>query len=363
MSELAYILARLIRRGTTGADPADREAWIRRHRLEPLVYGVEIDDLLMQPEFLAECRQAYLNMTGRAVTFLRESQRLVEVLHRACIPSVAWRGVVHGEELYGDPGLRYCTDIDVIVEPAHRAAALEVLLADGYTLRNRLIPRWYLHRHHLHWPLISADGAKPVDLHWAVDHPYKNMTLPVDLGAMSRMDGKLQMAVYHAEKECRLSHAGSVSDAIDQVLREGPLLPWIDLVLMVNRATPDELAEAGRQCRERGHGELWSRSMELVRGLGEESVSTFQAAPRAGSLHAASLAGRFAYRFGCRPEVLTDWIDYVLARSCARHWTGRVADHLTRWAKLFRLGFDTVACGIWMAVRKVTFRRDWTVMA
>jgi hypothetical protein len=114
------MLENLIRAGTRDDDATGREAWIRRHRLEPLVYGVEVDSLPFRPDFISECRAAYINMSGRAVRFRSEADRLVNVLSQSGIPSVAWRGVFHGDALYGDPGLRYCTDIDLIVTPEQR---------------------------------------------------------------------------------------------------------------------------------------------------------------------------------------------------------------------------------------------------
>jgi len=363
MTSLPSIIEQLILSGTRDDDESGREAWIRHHRLEPLIYGVELNSMSFRLEFIDECRKAYINMTGRAVLFCSESKRLVEVLAASGLSSIAWRGVIYGDELYGDPGLRYCTDVDLMVAPEHRGKALECLLRDEYQLRNRLIPRWYLHRHHLHWPLINHAGTVPVDLHWAVDHPYKNATMPVDLPSMSHMEGKLQAAVYHAEKECRLFHLHDVSASVARLLQQGPLLPWLDLGLMMARATHEEQATAHRHMDERGHGALWSRAMAIIESFEHPTEVAADRTSISLKRPAFSFAEKFAVRFGCRAEALTDWVDYLSARSMAPRWYQRVLDHGIRWAKVIRLAVDTVVCGGWMAIQKLSHRKKRMGMA
>lgn len=363
MTNLATIMEHLLRIGTRDGDEAGREMWIRHHRLEPLIYGVEIHSPSFRPEFIDECRQAYINMSGRAVRFRAESKRLVDVLAASGISSVAWRGVIYGEELYGDPGLRYCTDVDLMVAPELRGTALDCLLRDGYQLRNRLIPRWYLSRHHLHWPLINPAGTVPVDLHWAVDHPYKNTTMPVDLSAMLRGQGRIQATMYHAEKECRIFHLHDESVSVTHLLQQGPLLPWIDLALMLGRASSDEKAMAKRQMCERGHGALWTRVMAIIDAFEHPTDVVTNRSEVLYNRHVSSVAEKFAIRLGCRTEALTDWVDYLGARSMAPRWYQRVFDHGKRWAKIIRLAVDTIVCGSWMAMQKWTHRKKRMGMA
>jgi len=370
MNQLAHLISSVIRSGVNSEEPVEMENWIRLQRLEPLIYGVEKIDRSFRPEFIEECRQAYFNMAGRAVLFAGESERLVNHLKLNGLPAFAWRGVVYGKEIYGDPALRYCTDIDVMVGPDDREEALDSLLNYGYRLRSSMMPRWFMSRHHLHWPLIRKDGLIPVDLHWAVDHPYRDMNLRESLAELQTESGKLRLAIYHAEKESRLRNSTDEIDFKKRLLQEGPILPWIDLSLLISRMSPTDIEEAVKLIKSHGHDHLWNRTAWVLKNImkldvpfpvdGECDIlhSTSKIAHR---IHGWKIAQSFARRFGCRVEALTDWAEFLFPANKSRSRAADTENILMRFFRIVRLGIDAVICGLWIFIQKMSGRRTRTL--
>jgi hypothetical protein len=62
----------------------------------------------------------------------RELARILRLLGDAGIPVIPLKGLALGESLYGDPALRVCSDIDVLVPMRNAAEAFHLLLSSGY---------------------------------------------------------------------------------------------------------------------------------------------------------------------------------------------------------------------------------------
>jgi hypothetical protein len=361
MSNTAAILDHLLQLASTGVIPF--ETWIRRHRLEPLIYGVELPQWKFDEVFMDECRHAYFNMIGRANLFTRESEKLVELLSSKGIRSYAWRGVIHGQSLYGDPALRYCTDIDLMVAPAAKWEALKVMLDDGYRLRSGVLPKWYLARHHLHWPLISADGKIPVDLHWAVDHPYQQTGLNGIISTMDENDiSRCIICLQHAEKESRFRFCDSTDDMKRKLLDQGPILPWFDVALIAGKLSREQLQEVERRMPQGPWRGMFKRSIWICHEIfgisfGERAISEPSFEGRrdrflTGLLTTGSFMRGVAEKIGCRPEALTDWVDYLDGTSDGLPLWQKVGSKISRTAHVLKLFLDTVICGLWMVILK-----------
>lgn len=66
------------------------------------------------------------------------TQELVSVLTRlgeSGVPVIPLKGIALAESLYGDPALRACADLDILIPPKHLAETLRVLRSSGYTDR------------------------------------------------------------------------------------------------------------------------------------------------------------------------------------------------------------------------------------
>jgi hypothetical protein len=95
------------------------------------------------------------------------SHRVIAVLAEAGIRSIALKGPLLGEEIYGDPGRRPSNDIDLLVSPEQLHAAADVVRELGYG-----VPTDYLYDSGLpllHLVLQHERGElPPVELHWRV---------------------------------------------------------------------------------------------------------------------------------------------------------------------------------------------------
>jgi len=357
MNDVAGITSTLIREVASKRDPARFRQWVRTQRLEPLLYGLELDGVELGEAFLEECRAAYFNMIGRSQLFLHESDRLTQILSSAGIEAVAWRGVIYGRDLYQDPALRYCTDIDLIAPRDQRWMALDVLSRNGYHLRSRLVPRWYLARHHLHWPLMRNDGRIPVDLHWAVDHPYRqNAAETRNMTGLTRPAMRLAAAVIHAEKESRLRYAATMAEMEYRLLEDGPILPWLDLALMIKQADAAALREFIEWMNAISRSRELNRALWIVRTYFDVSIEeyayqdlVFVGEPRGFRNWVVSrkFVGAIAEAIGCRPEALMDWVDYLVPGD-----HGAVTGFARRCGRVMLLLMDSILCGVWMLVLK-----------
>jgi hypothetical protein len=95
------------------------------------------------------------------------SLRAIAMLADAGVRSAALKGPLLGEAIYGDPGRRPSSDIDLLVAPAQLQTAVEVMRGLGYGaptdhVYDRGLPL-------LHFALVHERGElPPVELHWRV---------------------------------------------------------------------------------------------------------------------------------------------------------------------------------------------------
>jgi len=161
-------------------DPAPaREEWeaivvlARRNRLGPLLHRL-VRARTDVPEVV---RHALREEAARAlVTTANHVRALPHVAAglSGC-PWVLLRGPVLGVALYGEVGLRPFIDLDVLVAREDVPRAAEALRNLGFIDQENALPDAYYLRHHLHLHLVRARGPTRVnlELHWAVDHPFR----------------------------------------------------------------------------------------------------------------------------------------------------------------------------------------------
>lgn len=93
--------------------------------------------------------------------------RAIAMLADAGIRSTVLKGPLLGEAIYGDPGRRPSSDIDLLVSPAELAAAVEVVRELGYMAPSDYVQECGLPL--LHFVLVHERGElPPVELHWRV---------------------------------------------------------------------------------------------------------------------------------------------------------------------------------------------------
>ncbi|HTD09211.1 MAG TPA: nucleotidyltransferase family protein [Solirubrobacteraceae bacterium] len=95
------------------------------------------------------------------------SLRAIAMLADAGVPSVALKGPLLGETIYGDPGRRPSSDIDLLVSPEQLQTAVEVMRGLGYGAPTDHVYDDGLPL--LHFMLVHERGElPPVELHWRV---------------------------------------------------------------------------------------------------------------------------------------------------------------------------------------------------
>lgn len=100
------------------------------------------------------------------------SERVIGMLEQAGIGATPLKGPALGEAIYGEPGRRRSSDVDLLVAPHQLADATEVVRTLGYAapadpVRDDGLPL-------LHFALVHRQGElPPVELHWRV-HWYES---------------------------------------------------------------------------------------------------------------------------------------------------------------------------------------------
>jgi hypothetical protein len=98
---------------------------------------------------------------------LDRAGEIVRVLDAAAIPSIILKGCAIALGYYGDVGLRPMGDIDVLVRPAHVSAAVDRLLARGWSDETERRPGGKVFRH-AHAYYLTSDSEIGCDLHWTI---------------------------------------------------------------------------------------------------------------------------------------------------------------------------------------------------
>ena len=78
--------------------------------------------------------------SARALSMSAELARLLGALDAAGVTAAAYKGPALAVQAYGDAALRWCSDLDVLVEPARIPAASRVLETSGFLPARHLTP-------------------------------------------------------------------------------------------------------------------------------------------------------------------------------------------------------------------------------
>ena len=339
---------------------------VRLNRLEPLMTKALAGDVV-----LSEWEESYGRCLLHGLRHLQAGCGLMDVLRGAGVPVVATRGPFFGAGLYGDVGLRHFTDIDLLVPRELRDRALEIAQQAGFKLRRPEIPLWFYRRHHLHWPLERAEDGVLCDLHWAVDHPYRRLS--IDYGAVFRdarersCDGftwsepsprhQFLLAVAHLSKEVR--GFGSRAPSPADLVATGRVQGWLDIAVMLRDVTPAwNATEVQTEARVWGlEGVLPMALLPVERDLGVKApgglLDGWACDERPGPERGRCWPGwlrRWAARGGFRVERLADAWAYLREGGSGEEggptWFGRLG-------RLVRAAADGVACAVVAASRRL----------
>jgi Uncharacterised nucleotidyltransferase len=141
---------------------------LRSRKLLP-VLGPRIVELARgraSDDFVAAVAEAIESGRRQGAFLQLISLRLIAALADADIRSTPLKGPLLGEAIYGDPGRRLSSDIDLLVSPEQLQAAVEVVRGLGYGAPTDYVQDGLPL---LHFVLLHERGElPPVELHWRI---------------------------------------------------------------------------------------------------------------------------------------------------------------------------------------------------
>ena len=121
-------------------------------------------------------REFYLACVLRNRWLFDEVGKILRALQAAGIPVIPLKGVCLAEAVYGNLTLRQMGDVDLLVQAANLAAALDVLRALEYAAAQPFnIEGQRQVSHHL--PALSKRGGATLELHWTIAAPRLNIRI------------------------------------------------------------------------------------------------------------------------------------------------------------------------------------------
>ena len=126
------------RRGEAGSQSAGGGAErARTYGLIPLLYHrLRALDFRSVPQPIRrELTDTFGINAIRNVLLAQELARVLTQLGTAGVPVIPLKGIALAESLYGDPALRTCADLDILVHPKYVVESLHLLQSSGYKAR------------------------------------------------------------------------------------------------------------------------------------------------------------------------------------------------------------------------------------
>jgi len=163
-----------IRRLTGTVEWSRLEGLLRPRRLLPTLGPriVELAGAQVNQQFKAAVTAAVDSGRRQGAFMQLIAARVMTALAEAGIRSTVLKGPLMGEALYGDPGRRPSSDIDLLVAKEQLFAAVDVVRGLGYAAPNDYLGDCGLPL--LHFALVhEREALPPVELHWRV-HWYES---------------------------------------------------------------------------------------------------------------------------------------------------------------------------------------------
>lgn len=189
------------------------------NRLDAFMWAVLPDGILRDSliDKMYAWKQAYEQSLIRNMQQFRAALDVYSLLENAGIKCIGLRGPFAGASLYKDVALRHFTDIDLLIPANMRDKAWDILVEAGFAFSHPFMTRSACIRHHLEWPFRHEQLGVSIDLHWAIDHPYKlyrvnyseifekSYIYSCGEGKWRRpcVKHEVLLTSLHAEKECR----------------------------------------------------------------------------------------------------------------------------------------------------------------
>jgi len=158
-----------------GVDWEQFTTLVAQHEVAPAVYKALRGIPDIPPVCLNSLRAQFHQAGLESHRLLDALLAILDLLKTNAIAAVPYKGPVLSAMLYGDPALRACQDIDVLVRADDVPRVLELLQQRGYQLVERAIDPAEDH----HQPLAHARTGILVEIHWdivSLKHGYRLST-------------------------------------------------------------------------------------------------------------------------------------------------------------------------------------------
>jgi len=117
-------------------------------------------------------REQKILVSQNMLYFSAELMRLLQLFTRNGIDSIPLKGIALSLQLYGDPGMRSSSDIDIMVKPHDLDRTCQILEAEGYqcaVFGQKMTKRQkeYVRKNFYHIEYYNLEKRLCVELHWA----------------------------------------------------------------------------------------------------------------------------------------------------------------------------------------------------
>lgn len=224
--------------------PAFRSA-IDHHRVGGIVYRCLEDCERLDQVLIEYLRAVHDDAVRRHLRASWELRRLAPILNESGVPWAVIKGPAMVELVYGDPGLRPYSDLDVVVAPAGFDRVLSTLAEAGLRPLDR---NWTAIRRQMFGELhFLLDGDVPLDLHWNFVNLYRGrIRIPTgDVLDRARPESLAGVKVPVLEATDALLHL-----ALHATLSGADRLIWILDVARAIEARPPDWELLVRRARE-----------------------------------------------------------------------------------------------------------------
>jgi hypothetical protein len=136
----------------------------------------------LPPEIAVALQSAYKQNLRRSLWFGTELARIVRHFGDRQVPVLPFKGPSLEQSIYGEPGLRSFSDLDLLISPANYQAATRLLEELGYKPSVEFKPsveRFWL-RNGYEQLFDSANGKNLVELQWALSPRFYSVDLRIE---------------------------------------------------------------------------------------------------------------------------------------------------------------------------------------
>jgi hypothetical protein len=129
-----------------------------------------VRDAPIPAEVAEACRDYLAACEAGFATGVRELRQVLAALAAAGVAAVAFKGPGLAARIYPQPALRRFRDLDLLIRPAEREAALAALAALGYRSDVGDLTPWARQAYHRYngQDILFAPGRVPIEPHWAL---------------------------------------------------------------------------------------------------------------------------------------------------------------------------------------------------